>query len=455
MVARAARRERGIGYPAGMPTHATFRRLALPVFALALLLQLPLALNPGYYSHDELQWATFAQAGMPAGWADPGAFQYRPLTFATWMALSRALFDTPMLFHAVLVAWGAANATLLALVGRGFGLAPRVAMAGALAFVLTPYAAYTHGWVGCIADLLWVSCALVLALAVQHLRAAWQVGLLAAVLTGAGLLAKEAAFAIPPLLLVAAVFDAARRRRWAIAMLVTTAVCAVYLGLRLDVLLHAPRDGTQYTLSAWNAPLRWFEYQVFAPIPPLMEAFPVLQRPAPVLVAAALWLALVAALWRACGRCAALFLLGGIAALLPVLPLGASWNHYAYGFSAVACMAVAAAWPRATRGGRLAIGGFALLTCLHGAVVMARMHQVGRIQSVFSPALAAALAARPADATLALRLDRDAKPWVFQRLTHQIPSYAGVPIGTRVRLVDGAAPADYRIAADGRLIALR
>lgn len=455
MVARAARRERGIGYPARMPTHATFRRLALPVFALALLLQLPLALNPGYYSHDELQWATFAQAGMPAGWTDPGVFQYRPLTFATWMALSRALFDTPMLFHALLVAWGALNATLLALVGRGFGLAPRVAMAGALAFVLTPYAAYTHGWAGCIADLLWVSCALVLARAVQHLRAAWQVGLLAAVLTGAGLLAKEAAFAIPALLLVAAAFDATRRREWTIAMLAAGVACALYLGLRVDALLHAPRDGAQYALSPWNAPLRWFEYQVFAPIPPLLEAFTVLQRPVPVLVAAALWLALVAALWRACRRCAAVFLLGGIAALLPVLPLGASWNHYAYGFAAVACMAVAAAWPRATRGGRLAIGSFALLTCLHGAVVMARMHEIGRIQSVFSPALATALATRPAGATLALRLDRDAKPWVFQRLTHQVPSYAGVAIGDRVRLVDAGMPADYRITADGRLIALR
>ena len=237
MVARAARRERGIGYPARMPTHATFRRLALPVFALALLLQLPLALNPGYYSHDELQWATFAQAGMPAGWADPGAFQYRPLTFTTWMALSRALFHTPMLFHAVLVAWGAANATLLALVGRGFGLARQVTLAGALAFVLTPYAAYTHGWVGCIADLLWVSCALALARAVQHLRAAWQAGLLAAVLTGAGLLAKEAAFAIPPLLALS----------WAIEG---------WPAMR-DGLVHAPAVAWAAARS-WGIGLNWY-----------------------------------------------------------------------------------------------------------------------------------------------------------------------------------------------------
>ena len=38
--------------------------IALQVFALACLLQLPLALNPGYYSHDELQWAAFAADGI-------------------------------------------------------------------------------------------------------------------------------------------------------------------------------------------------------------------------------------------------------------------------------------------------------------------------------------------------------------------------------------------------------
>lgn len=78
--------------------------------------------------------------------------------------------------------------------------------------------------------------------------------------------------------------------------------CAIYLGVRADALLHAPRDGAQYALSPWNAPLRWFEYQVFAPIPPLMEVFTVLRRTGPVLLAAALWGALLAAVWNACRR---------------------------------------------------------------------------------------------------------------------------------------------------------
>ena len=89
------------------------------VFAAALLLQLPLALNPGYFSHDELQWAAFAEAGTRVSWLDIAIFQYRPLTFNLWMALSRVLFDAPMLFHSVLVAWGSLHAALLCKPGTG------------------------------------------------------------------------------------------------------------------------------------------------------------------------------------------------------------------------------------------------------------------------------------------------------------------------------------------------
>ena len=142
----------------------------LAVWLAAFLLQLPLVLNPGYYSHDELQWAAFAADGVQVPWLDLATFQYRPLTFNLWMALSRALFDTPMLFHALLVAWGSANAALLAWAGRGFGMRPWPAALGALAFALSPYAVYVHGWVGCIADLLWVGCGLLLVLVAQRTR---------------------------------------------------------------------------------------------------------------------------------------------------------------------------------------------------------------------------------------------------------------------------------------------
>lgn len=423
------------------------------VFIAALLLQLPLVLNPGYYSHDELQWAHFAGTGMRVAWLDVATFQYRPLTFNLWMALSRALFDTPVLFHAVLVGWGSANAALLGAVGYGFGMRAWPAALGALAFALSPYATYTHGWVGCIADLAWVSCGLLIAICAQHGGKTWVAAACAVLFTATALLAKEAALAIPALLAVAWWFDG-RKRAWLAATLASGTVAALYLGLRLDTLLHAPRDGVQYAIGPLNVPLRWLEYQLFPPIVPLVETFTTMQRIVPVLVAGALWLGLFAALWQASRRLAALFLLGGLAALLPVLPMASSFNHYGYGFAAVASMAVAAAWPKASRAGRIAIALFAALSVLHGGSVMWRMQQVGRIQSLFSPALAQAVRAQ-ADGRVVLRLDPRAKEWVFRRLTHDIPRYHGVDIGGRVRIAADGESADYLVQPDGRLQPLR
>ena len=424
----------------------------LAVWLAAFLLQLPLVLNPGYYSHDELQWAAFAADGVQVPWLDLATFQYRPLTFNLWMVLSRALFDTPMLFHALLVAWGSANAALLAWAGRGFGMRPWPAALGALAFALSPYAVYVHGWVGCIADLLWVGCGLLLVLVAQRTRHDAVAALAAAVLTAVALLAKEAAFAIPPLLAVAWVFDG-RKSKWLAAMTASGLVCAAYLWLRLDVLLHAPREGPQYALGVAHVPVRWLEYQLFLPLVPVLEILTALRRPLPAIIAALVTLGMFAGAWTASRRLTLLMLAGGVAALLPVLPLAMAFNHYAYGFAAVTAMAIAAAWLRAGRSARIAIGLFVALTILHGGVVVARMHEVGRVQSVFSPALADAV--RRSDGPVRLALHPEAKPWMFERLVHDIPHYRGVPMAGRVRLVEAGRAADYRVLADGRLQRLR
>lgn len=415
-----------------------------------LLLSWPLLRNPGYFSHDELQWAVFAADGSAAPWYDTHAFQYRPLAFSTWMALSRALFATPMQFHLVLAAWGAANAVLLALLGRGFGLRRWPAALAALGFALGPFAAYVHGWVGCIADLLWLSCALLLGLAVQRARHPWQAALAAAVLTAAALLAKEAALAIPPLLWLGGWWQG-RPPAWRAAWLAAAAVAAAWLAWRWDALLHAPQAGAQYALSAWHVPRRWLEYQLFPPLLPTFEIGNSLRRLPLALAAALVWLGVLAALWRAGRRWPALWLLGGLATLLPVLPLATSANQYGYGYSALAALVLAGAWPRTSRAGRAAIALLAMLAVLHGAVVMRQIRQVGRIQAVFSPALAAAVAARGDGPPLRLRPGPGARDWVFRRLTHQIPRYAGVAIGARVQLVETDAPAEFEITPDGRL----
>ena len=434
------------------PTLSTAAR-PWAVFAIAFLVQLPLVFAPGYFSHDELQWAW--RAGVVdtvPWWDDRTTFQFRPLTFNLWMALSRALFDTPVAFHALLVAWGSANAALACAVGRRFGMTPASAAMGALAFVLTPYAAYTHGWVATIADLVWVSCALVLAWCVLRFERRAVAALLAFVLALVAMFAKEAAAAIPVLCVVAWGFDTARRERWTAAAVASGAAVALFLAWRLPALLHAPRDGgTLYVPSLANIPLRWLEYQVFLPMVPRLETHTVWSRPAMAAVCGALWLAMFVAVWRTRPRLAGLYVAGSIAALAPVLVLGLGANHYGYAFAILAALCVTAAWPMASRAARVAIGTFALLTALHGVAVMLQVHAVARVQALFSPRLAEVVSAHRGAGPVRLAMAPDAKPWIFQRLTHQVPAYKGVPIGDRVRLVEAGESADYVVRADGRI----
>jgi hypothetical protein len=432
-------------------------RAPAAVFVLVLLVQLPLALNPGYFSHDELQWAAFAGTGGPipwVSWTGVDAFQYRPLTFNLWLWLSRHLFAFPQAFHSVLVGWGAMNAALLCVFARRLGTAPAPSTAAALAFAVGPFAMFVHGWVGTIADLAWVSCALLLGIGVRNAHSLVAAAALAALLTATALLAKEAAMSIPALLALAWWFDG-RRRSWGIATLASGAVALVYLSLRLNALLHAPRDGAQYTPTLTHVPLRWVEYQLYPFIPKTFETFNTLGTAigGSVIAAGLLWLLVVAAMWRASHRLTWAFLLGGIATLLPVLPLATTANQYGYGFAALTAAVAASAWTRADRWGRTTLALAAFVSALHGVNVMREMRHVGDVQSVFSPSLAATV--RAADHPIVIRPAAGVEDWIYLRLTHDIPSYDGVPIGDRVSMVSTDASADYQIMPDGRIAPAR
>lgn len=429
---------------------------ALLVFVIAWLGQYLLILNPGYFSHDELQWAAFAEQRRWFPWLALDAFQYRPLTFNLWLVLSRWLFDTPQAFHALLVAWGSANAALLFLLARRFGAITLPAAAATLVFAFGPYAAYVHGWVGTIGDLIWMSCALLTVLATLRFRAWPIVATLAALLTLVGLLGKEAALAITPLLALAWGLNRSDRR-WAVAAVASGVVAVIYLALRLDVLLHAPRGGEQYAVSLANVPMRWIEYQLYLSMATTFEVFNTLGQgvPAWLIAGAALfWAAIVVALWSAGWRCLCLWLAGGLAALAPVLPMGSSSNQYGYGFAAIASLAAALAWRAAPTWARTALALTGVVVVMHGALVMRQMREVGEVQAQFSPALVRILDACDEPSALRMRAEPDADAWIFARLTNDIPSYQGVRIRDRVRIVGPSEHADVAAAADGRLVLL-
>ncbi len=423
------------------------------VLLAVLLAQLPLILNPGYFSHDELQWAAAAERGPGFVWLATDAFQYRPLTFGLWAWLSRHLFAQPQLFHLVLVAMGAANAALLYVLSRRLGATAGPTAIAALVFALGPYAAYVHGWIGTLGDLLWVGCALLVGLLATRERPWWQIAVATFALTATALLAKEAALSIPALALVAWTLDLSRRRQWRVVLLASATPALAWLALRYGPLLTAAPQGNAYDWSLAHLPLRWLEYQLFLPNLPVFEVHNTLSRgftDKRTLIAGLLWLASLVALASAGWRWAAAFVIGGIAALGPVLVLGASANQYGYGFAAFIAGLLAVAWPSLPRWGRGVVVLMGILVALHGINVMRQMRHVGEVQAVFSPALAEALAA-PRTSPLRLAPAADAEAWIFQRMTHEIPSYRGVPIGDRVQVVGVGEPADLVIQADGRL----
>jgi hypothetical protein len=453
------------GQNAAMQPSVPETRPRFPLFAvligfalIATLLQLLLILNPGYFSHDELQWAALAQATprMPLpwdGWLGWRTFQYRPLTFDFWLLLLRLLFRTPIAFHAVWVSLGVGNAVLLLRLMRRLGIATGPAVLFAFGFVLGPFAAFTHGWVATLADLLWVGFGLILAQVLlwagNNPARRWPACALAFVLTTLALLSKESAIVLPALIVLAWLL-AGRPRLLRDAAICSALPVLLYLALRLDVILFAPRAAGIYDWSLWSIPRQWLLYQLFPLMPSLSEINSMLTMSYRHLWFSGLfWLALTMLVFRAHARAGWLLLLGGGIALGPVLLLEMPSDQYGYGFSAITMLALAWAWPRLGRAGRSLAVLFVLIGIWHGVNVQRELHHDGQLQARFSPALAQAVAAA-SRTPIRLRLPQD-HPWVYQRLTHEIPSYDGVAIGDRVRLVGEGEAADYVIEKDGGL----
>ncbi|WP_460455600.1 hypothetical protein [Arenimonas alkanexedens] len=436
--------------------NATPRLRALPLLLLLVALQWLLVANPGYFSHDELQWGAHANVAhwrdLPwVSWTDVGTFQWRPLTFNLWLLLSHLSFDWPQAMHLAWVLMGSAVALALGGLLLRLGASTTVARTATGLFVLGPYAAYVHGWVGTLADLLWVGLAVALAHALLTLRARAATPLLTAAvafgLTALALLAKEAALAIPALL--AWVWWLGRHGPVRLAAVVGSGLAAVvYLALRLDTLM-TPAEATTYAVSPLSAPRNWATYWLFPLRPTAFEASATWYASARHLVlSAGLMLALVALIARRAPRRALALLVGASLALAPALALGFAANQYGYGFWAwvVACLALA--WPALGRGGRLLLLLLALVSSWHGINVQREMQGVGERQAVFQPALVAALAGHAGELRL-LTPDRD--EWIYLRLSHEVPAWRGQPIGDRVVWVSEAAQADYRVADDGSL----
>jgi hypothetical protein len=441
---------------------AQLTRVPLPLLLLAL--QLPLILNPGYFSHDELQW--WSRADVPSSadlpwiaWLDFSPLQYRPLTFNLWLVLAHASAATPWLMHLAFVALGTANAWLLARVLASANVPPRVCYAAAVVFALSPFVVYVHGWTGTLADLLVLLFALLAARAIQHAtptestatRAIRAFG--AALLVALALLCKESAIVLPALLVLVA-YGQPSSRTMRLAVAFSAAIVIAYLALRVPILVDSASTNPAYAWSPQNIAPRLTEYLLYPFTPPLFEIGPLFNASAARLVAASacviLWLyALATRNWR----WPAVWLAAFICALAPVLVLPIAYDHYAYLASATTIAIAASAWPTLRRPPRTTLAILAAIAVAHGAAVMSRMVAAGVVERNLHADLLEIIQLDPHTSVVVTAADpRDA--WLLERLLHDVDRYRGVSmLNVGVPENGEAAPGArrYRMNREGHL----
>jgi len=407
---------------------ARLTRIPLPLLLLAL--QLPLILNPGYFSHDELQW--WSRADVPSwadlpwiAWFDLSPLQYRPLTFNLWLVLAHAFAATPWLMHLVFVALGSANAWLLARVLRDAKVPQRTCDAAALVFALSPCAVYVHGWTGTLADLLTLALLLIAARLIQ--RATTASALAATLSVALALFAKESAIVLPALLIFAAHGQPARRAA-RVAIALSAAIVVAYLAVRLPVLAQSASANPAYAWSLRNIVPRTVEYLLYPFMPPLFEIASLTKASlARIAVAAASVALLLYALATRGARWPIAWLAGFLAALAPVLVLPIAYDQYAYLASALGVAIAAAAWPELRRPPRGILAMLAAIVVAHGAAVMWRMVGVGIVERNLHADLVDIVRHDPATPIVVAPADaRDA--WLVQRLLHDVERYRGVSL---------------------------
>jgi hypothetical protein len=422
---------------------------------VALVIQLPLVFNLGYYNHDELQWLAFADQPSLSqvpwnGWFEFHQFQFRPLTFNLWLLISHFFGYQPIPMHLLRVSCGIVVALLLRAVFVRLDMPARRAALSALIFLMLPEVAFTHAWIGTYADSLCLG--FLLGAILWTLRSSASLPVIAlpiAALTALALLSKESAIVIPALLLIAAFKR--RDRTLIIALASSTLVVAAYLYLRLDTILFAPRDSTLYQWSLANIPDRLGEYAIF---PFLVDRLDVSDgRWDHNLYFSIICLCVfVVALANAGWRYLATFCIGWIGAMGPTLILTFSANHYAYISAALACGVVGLAWSRLDRVARCAIALLLIVLCVHSIEIAKQMRHIGRVQHNLYHDLATVV---PASSTpILIKPLRNEEDFILQRVTHDVQSYHRIEFGDRVRAIpfaDSATAPTHWMAGDGRL----
>ena len=344
--------------------------LALSIAVAALLANLKLILNPGFFSHDEWQrydfitargaltyvskylvikvGATFATPVRPIGFIQQGLA-------ALWM---KSAPWVPHLVSALLHAFAAAAVFVTLLIA---GLKRRVAVLAALIFCISPLGVLANGWTAASFDQWYVlftlgsmSCTFLI---MRHgLRASRALALLC--FSAAAMLSKETAMMLPAAVagcgLLANLFRE-EKIQWG-RISATTAIAAlpvgIYLGIRFPALqrsLASTAAVAQYSPSPHNLLPNALGYLEFPFIPSLADMVSIALlspwvRHAALLVHALLLLCLA---WTGGWKAVIAYLFAYAIFLVPILLIPNAGSHYLYASSVA--LSTALAWLLGTR----------------------------------------------------------------------------------------------------------
>jgi hypothetical protein len=420
---------------------------------------LALVMNPGYFSHDELELLRAAQDPQWDSVFAPGAHDfYRPLSLAAKILLLRVAGGVPPLVHLASVLVHGANGALLYRLLRRNELGRAHASAAWILLSVSPLAAFATGWVAALDDLLATSFALLALIAATPapgktgtpapFARTGAVGLA----TLAALLCKETPIVLPVLLLGLAWWRGYGEGRWHAAA-IAAVVVGFYLALqgpRLEATAARITGPSGYGFAFDAHILRHLGSYLLFPFAVTVREVQSLSGEASaglLIVAGLVHAAVVAGLYAARPRWALAYIACYVLVLAPVLPLRKIETQYLYPAALPLAIGLAALVTGAGRRWLRAVGVLAaLLGALHAVRVGAYMRWCGEIQDRVLGALDAC--AGPPPGAIVIAIEPGSPDWVLRRAVHDRPE---------VTLLDPGAtpPADavrLRFTTDGALV---
>lgn len=406
--------------------------------------------NPGFFSHDEL-----AYLGKPFVWGgDPlsGSGFFRPM--GAWL-ISVAMNQTSSVAvaHLLSVLLHALNAVLLWRCAAACGHAMPVA--AAMLFAVSPLAAYSVGWTAALFDLGWTSCALVLwRLALSRTLTARPLlqGSLIAFAQASALMFKETALILPALLLFWAMTTGQTRSRLP-HVVVTSLVCALYLGVRaasLDGLARHGQGGyglAGLTEMAHNAVAYWI-FPVGMRLTEVQQVWPMLS-PGGMLALSGVHFVVVTVLTGARPIRLLLYCLAYFLPLTPVLVIQKHETQYLYASAATASL-VLTFWCRSQRR-RTILCVVGLLALLHTTTIHRFFAKDGACQAAFLDTVRTIDWDGISGPQLQVVIERGARWWVIHRALVHTPQLVERGITMNPISADASPDTPWRVDASCRL----